>query len=180
MSRAPRKAAIKRAGFSLIELVVVLVILGILFGMAIPKVENLSPKYSLRAAARSIASQLEFVRSTSIFRHQTYGFYYDFEHQTYGVIAPPEEGGAEIPFEDWPKIGAIRLPNLVKFEAVILPDNTSIEEGEAVIVFDPLGCSGSHVVVLRNINGQIISVKFNALTGTVDFYGEPVGFAHCQ
>jgi len=61
---------------------------------------------------------------------------------------------------------------------VVLADN-SVFEGDDIadVVIDPLGAAGSHVVILTNTEGQVLSVKFNALTGTVDFFNEEVGFA---
>lgn len=165
-------------GFTLIELLVVLVVVGLIAGIGIPRLETLSPKYSLRSAARTIATELEYVRSTGIFQHKTYGMRYDIGLDVYYMVLPPEEDAAEIPFEEWPISPPMRLPALVTIKAVVLADN-SVFEGDDIadVLIDPLGAAGSHVVILENIDGRILSVKFNALTGTVDFFNEEVGFA---
>jgi prepilin-type N-terminal cleavage/methylation domain-containing protein len=170
----------RRKGFTLIEIILVLVLIGILFGVVVPKVENLTPKYALRAAARSIGSQLEYVRSNCILRRQTFGISYDFELNRYRVIMPPPEGDPDLPLEEWPRTEPTKLPSLVRFHGVVLADNSvylAEDEREVTVLLDPLGTTGSHVAILEDDVGHILSVKFNALTGTVDFYEEAVGFA---
>ena len=137
-----------------------------------------TPLPSLRAAARTVATELEYVRSTGIFQRKTYGMRYDIGRDVYYIVLPPEEDAAEIPFDDWPISPAMRLPALVGIKAVVLADN-SVFEGDDVadVLIDPLGAAGSHVVILENSEGRVLSVKFNALTGTVDFFSEEVGFA---
>jgi prepilin-type N-terminal cleavage/methylation domain-containing protein len=167
-----------RRGFTLLELLIVLVVIGLVAGVGIPRLERLSPKYSLRAAAREIASKLEYLRSTSIFQRKTFGMRYDLARATYSFILPPEEDAADKPFEEWPTTNAVRLPTLVSIKAVVLADNSVFEGDEIVdVMIEPLGVAGSHAVILQDTEGHILSAKFNALTGTVDFFGEEVGFA---
>ncbi|HNS00662.1 MAG TPA: prepilin-type N-terminal cleavage/methylation domain-containing protein [Planctomycetota bacterium] len=165
-------------GFTLFELLVVLVVVGLIAGIGLPRLEALSPKYSLRAAARAIATELEYVRSTGVFQCRTYGMRYDIGRNVYYMVLPPEEDAGDIPFEDWPISSGMRPPALIAIKAVVLADN-SVFEGDDIadVVIDPLGAAGSHVVILTNTEGQVLSVKFNALTGTVDFFNEEVGFA---
>lgn len=172
---------VRQRGFTLIELIVVLVIVGLVFGVAVPHLERLSPRYSMRAAARRIASDLEYIQSTSSFRQKTYGVRYDLGENVSYTIMPPEKDDVWIPFDKWPLSTPKELPKLVEFRAVVLADNT-VFEGEEVadIMLDPLGASGSHVVILEDTDGHVMSVKFNALTGTVDFLPGEVGFARYE
>jgi len=154
--------------------------MGIIFGIALPRVESLSPKYAMRSAARSIASTLQYIQSQAILQGKTFAIIYDFRRSQYIPVMPPKEGEAYIPFEDWPRGEPLSLPKLVRFYAVIRADNSEFRADdldEVPIRIDPLGSSGSHVVVLVNTLGQVISVKFNALTNTVDFYEGVAEFA---
>ncbi len=61
--RGREKAANKRqAGFSLIELVFVVLIILVLVGIALPSVANMAKTYRLTGDARSIAAELNLVR----------------------------------------------------------------------------------------------------------------------
>ena len=170
-------------GFTLVEVLIILAVVGIAFGVAIPRLESLSPKYAMRSAARELASQLEFVRSQAVMRVKTFAIFYELDRDRYTVVLPPEEGGSDLPVEDWPRLEPVSLPTLVKFHGIVLADNTLKETRDApevTVFFDPVGALGNHVVVLEDTEGRVLSVKFNALTGTVDFFEEVVGFARYE
>ena len=96
------------------------------------------------------------------------------------MLVPPEGFEGDIPFDEWPRTEPTELPMLVKFRGIVMADNTSYEttDEEAVtVLIDPLGAAGSHVVVLEDDNGRLLSVKFNSLTGTVDFFDGVKEFA---
>lgn len=53
-------------GFSLIELMIVLTVLGLLLGFSIPSFHRLSSSYQLQATAENIAGQLRLAREKAI------------------------------------------------------------------------------------------------------------------
>jgi|WetSurMetagenome_2_1015567.scaffolds.fasta_scaffold931889_2 prepilin-type N-terminal cleavage/methylation domain-containing protein len=53
-------------GFSLVELAIVLVVMGLLFGFSIPSFQRLSSTYQLRGATENIAGQLRLAREKAI------------------------------------------------------------------------------------------------------------------
>src|SRR5436190_12518669 len=57
--RNPQSVIRNRSGFTLIELVLVCVIIGIMVGLAATRLDLLVPKYRLRAAARDVAAVLK-------------------------------------------------------------------------------------------------------------------------
>jgi prepilin-type N-terminal cleavage/methylation domain-containing protein len=173
----------RRHGFTLIETIIVLVVIGIVFGVLIPRIERLSPKYAMRAAARELTSNLEYVRSTAVIRNMTYAVVYDLGRKRYTICVPPEKSGVDAPFEEWERLEPTELPALVAFQSIVLADNMekrARDSDEVVIFFDPVGALGSHVAVLEDTDGHVLSVKFNSLTGTVDFVEGVVGFARYE
>jgi len=58
-------------GFTIIELVVIIVIMGILATIAVPGFSRWLPNYRLRAAARDVFSNLQHAKLTAIKRHRT-------------------------------------------------------------------------------------------------------------
>ncbi len=168
----------RHGGFTLMELLLVLVVIGLIAGVAMPRIERLSPLYSLRAAAREIGSNLEYLRSQCIFQRTAFGMRYDIPRAGYYFILPPEADGEDLPLDEWPTTSFTRLPALVSIRAVVLADNSAFNGSDVVdVMLEPLGVAGSHVVILEDTEGHVLSMKFNALTGTVDFYSEEVGFA---
>ncbi len=59
-------ASRSQRGFSLIELMIVLVVLGLLLGFSIPSFHRLSSSYQLQSTAENIAGQLRLAREKAI------------------------------------------------------------------------------------------------------------------
>jgi len=59
----------KNAGFSLTELMVIIGIIGIMAGIAMPNLIGWLPKYRMGSAAREILGTLEFARLTAVKRN---------------------------------------------------------------------------------------------------------------
>ena len=178
MSRSSQPLAAatrRRAGMTLIELMMVIMIMGILFSVTMISIFGLTPIYRVRSASRTLAAQIEELRALSIARGRPLGIRYTmYDDQNYYQIIPP----APEEFPDEPlevrKLGVkTDLPDGVRFRRVTFPSGRSVDRGVVNLLFSPMGNSGGHVVTLEGKarNGQpiLLSVKFNAITGAIDF-----------
>jgi prepilin-type N-terminal cleavage/methylation domain-containing protein len=57
---------LRQRGFSLVELAIVLVVMGLLLGFSVPSFQRLSASYQLRGASENIAGQLRLAREKAI------------------------------------------------------------------------------------------------------------------
>lgn len=125
-------------GFSLIELMIVLVVLGLIIGYSIPSFNRFSSTLQLRGAGENIAGQLRLAREKAIATGvvQPVTFRYDYLGQSDYRTTPPVGVG-----------GSWRLPRGITYAW-----GTGAESS---YVFQKDGrCDHSGLIVLQNRFGQ--------------------------
>lgn len=155
-------------GFTLIELFVVIAIIGILYTLVVLQVDNLVPKYRLRSAVRDLASTIEVVRTKAIADGITIALGYDLTEHSYTLKIPPDDD-PDVPVEHWDPLPKQRLPGGVFFRRILLADNTTHDHGSLHLIFDSEASTGTHIATMQNADGQVLSMKFNAILGTVEY-----------
>lgn len=85
-------SVMRRAGFSVMELLVVLTILAIVTTIAWPRLAGLSPKARLDGAARSLAAEIQRARFRSIAEGSRYRVTIDTGARTVRVCREPVSG----------------------------------------------------------------------------------------
>lgn len=81
--RVSRMEGVK-AAFTLIELMIVLVIIGIAAAMAVPMISSAS-SFQIRSAANLVAADLEYAKSMAISRGQSYSVVFDAASESYQI-----------------------------------------------------------------------------------------------
>jgi prepilin-type N-terminal cleavage/methylation domain-containing protein len=158
----------KRRGFTLIELIVVMAIVATILMMVTLRLDGMTPKYALRAAAREVGATIDLARGTSAGRGVMTGIEYNVDQGVYTLYGPAHDGTPGL----FP-VGAPRtLPAGVRFRGVYAHAKGQSAQGSGVLQvrFDPLSLGGSHIVYLEStVTGKQISVKYNALLGSCDY-----------
>ncbi len=171
-------------GFTLLELMVVLIIIMVMVTAVVPNLDMLSPKYSLRAGAREIAATIESIRSQSVLIGKTFSIVYDLEEQQYWILMPQELDEYGEPTDNEREIAGRKrdLPAGVEIVEVVSADNDSHKGAEVQFDFSPFGNTGSHVVVVQygEEEDMRIWVRINALLGFTTFHYEEVGFVEYE
>jgi prepilin-type N-terminal cleavage/methylation domain-containing protein len=179
-----RRRCTKTDGFTLIELMVVILILGVIATVIAPNLDSISPKYSLRSGAREIASTVEHCRSQSALTGETYSIVYDLDQQQYWVLLPVklDEYGEPMEEDREPIRPPRVLPRGVMIADVITSDNEGHTDGEVQLDFSPFGSTGSHIVLLQYEEDEEtrIWVRANALLGFTTFHYNEVFFAEYE
>lgn len=104
----------KSAGFTLIELMVVIAIIGVMTAMAGPSFSSWIPKMKLKADTREKVNYLRQARSRAIAENAQYGIYFNTDNN-----------------------------QIVFFKDISSPELATYEEGMDSLVHDPIDCVGN-------------------------------------
>jgi prepilin-type N-terminal cleavage/methylation domain-containing protein len=162
-----------RAGFSLAEILTVIVILGMIATLVTVNWRAILPKSELHSAVRNLSEDLNSTRSEAVGRNAEFRILYDLERRAWRVITPfsIDGSGAMAPTEEqrlalpW-KV----LPDSIKFLRIDI-DGISYTKGQCFVRFDALGSSSGHMVVLgQEPENNIYTVEVQGLTGMINFH----------
>ncbi len=152
---ARRGRGVAARGFTLVELLVVLAIIGLVLGLALPQLRELSG-VELRSAARRLAGAARYASEQAAVRKSPHRIRFDFEQRAYRVEVA--EGDRWLP--DPATLGAaVRLPGAVRIAAVETRARGRQTDGEAWVEFYPKGYSELAVVQLVAGNERVYSVE---------------------
>lgn len=161
-----RRAA---AGFTLIEIAVVLLLLSLLFGTALSNMQGMVPASATEATARELIGQLDFARTQAVASGRSFAVVLDLEEQRYAIRTPFDADGR--PTEDpdaqrllpWRKVGEGTV-----LEAVLDATGTRRERGVLEIPFHPAGDSAdfwAYVTHVAQKDAHRVTIRVLGLTG---------------
>ncbi len=147
-------------GFSLIELLVVLVIVGSIMTLVTVNMEFLVPSSRLNAAASALASTVVLAHSRAALSGSDVIVSYDLNQQIYQIILLKD--GKPDPMT------AREFPTGVKYLDIEVAGENKKTQGIFQVYISPIGVVRAHIVHLKNTDGQIMSIEINPLSGDVD------------
>jgi type II secretion system protein H len=160
----------RSAGFSLVELIVVLVILAMMAAIITVNWRAILPKTELHSAVRDLAATLQTARSESISRNSTWHVQYDVDKSLWRIVTPYREGGVLALVEDervalpWKS-----LPDSVRFQAITV-DGLEYTKGLVWARFDPIGTASTHTVLLvQPATETRYTIEVQGLLGLIDY-----------
>lgn len=171
--RRHRMTASSARGFTLLELVVVLAILGMALALVAPDLRRNLDSLRYRAAIRELAAALRYARSEAVHTKDTQEVTIDAKEGVY-TLSPAEKddagkGEAKAPDEAAKPAAAKRegkLPSGLSVESEEGRYPGSQEEGPLIIKFFPKGSSSGAALVLKG--GKVgYRLDVDAITGNV-------------
>ncbi len=171
----PRFATASEGGFTLVELIAVIVIVGIVVALAATRLDFLVPKYRLRGAAREVAALLKQAKARAAATGRDVYLEADLSRGEYWLLAafPKQADGAPAggtPQFEYSPVFRTSLPDGVEFVDVIFGEKDKVASGRARVRMTPFGTATHTIVNLKNKDGRELAVKLNGFTGFVSFY----------
>ncbi len=166
-------------GFTLLELLVVLVIISLMSVLVVPQLTGSLSKTNLLTASKKISASLRYARSQAASEKITYVAVFDFEKDRLsimtgrtGMTGQKAQTGETIEQDlgdgEEPVIRSksYDLPDGVKLEKGVSGEN-EIDSGLFQIVFFPTGSSSGGDVILTNDRGKRYKISVDFITGVV-------------
>jgi general secretion pathway protein H len=169
------------SGFSLIELMIVLVIMSFVLALAGPAVTRGLSGLTLKTAAKKVAAALRYARSQAVNRSQPYSVIFDRENERVVIrgIPPPPDLALEEPQSDAelaakelktkPEIKVVSLPEGITFKEITVGNTEAGAAKEELLqmVFFPDGTSQGGELILADSRDRKFRVSVAFLTGVV-------------
>jgi len=174
----------KRTGFTLIELMVVIVLIGIMTAMIIPEMKGTFEEALLRSTARQLVNAFNLGYSQAVTLNQLHRVRLDRKNGRYFVERKSEEGkGGFTSVGDIPG-GEGKLDTRISIEIrqaeetpaaaqeqqapLVSAEESRIRTDDEPIVFYPDGTADSGEVRLRDREGFRLALRINPITARVD------------
>jgi len=153
----------KDRGFSLIEMVVVLVLLSLAVALVAPSLSRFSRSVGLKAAAKKVSGLLRYYRSEAVNKGQVYQVLFDPELRELKVkpMESTEEKG-----EDKPPQKIYSLPQGIRMKEIKV-ESPQYPSDIPSIEFYPNGGSNGGTILLDSEDRKGYRIKIHFLTGTV-------------
>jgi prepilin-type N-terminal cleavage/methylation domain-containing protein len=138
----------KRTGFTLVELLVVLAILGIMSVVVIPSLNRWMDNYRVRTATRQLATDMQFARMNAVSQNRTYMVTVNPTTNQYVIST----GGVQVgPTRD---LGSPASPYYVKGASLQIVTGAN----PLVVTFSSLGTASPTGVARITVNGFVRNV----------------------
>jgi prepilin-type N-terminal cleavage/methylation domain-containing protein len=155
-------------GFSLVELIVVLALLGLVVLVGMPALDDWLERYRVRTAAQNLAADMQLQRMRAVSRNREHRITFDQANSRY-TLFESDGGGGWNPIDPLPN----SLPQGVTFSSTLGdPIQFAFGGNPDEAVFHPDGSINDRlaqddVVFLTNIRGEAFRVLVNQVTGRV-------------
>lgn len=156
----------RSAAFTLVEVIVVLLVVGVAAGMIVPRMGRSLTSRELREAAARFAATARTVRELAIARGQTFSLQIDLDRGGYGVTMPAGGQPGQVRMVQTSWLQAARWPSSVSRCVVQSQDGQTRASGIQSVKFNPDGTSdGATIRLIGADSGDAAVVMIYPHTG---------------
>jgi len=152
-------------GFTLLELVLVLFIMGVVVAVAFPKFRNIGGG-DVKLEARTLIGRIQGLYGEATFTRRVHRLVLDLDEERYWAEVQTGTGG-EFARVDPGFMPEVRLPSGIDLKDVITAAAGKRQEGRTEIRFSPMGQVDLATIHLEDADGAVLTLEVNPLTGKV-------------
>jgi prepilin-type N-terminal cleavage/methylation domain-containing protein len=159
----------REAGYSLIELAIVLVLLGLVVMVGMPAMQDWLERYRVRSAAQTLAADMQLQRMRAVSRNAVHSIVFDVANGTYTLWEGDPVNGLTTQISPEP----VTLPFGVSFtDPIDDPIELTWSGNDDVAVFHADGAVNGRLaqddeITITNAGGDSFRVVMNQVTGRV-------------
>jgi general secretion pathway protein H len=167
VAKSAGRATYGTAGFTLLEVTLVLLILAIAIGVVVPKLRN-TDRARLESHVRKLAVMVRFLRHEAILNGRTYRLNYSIDEASYWVTsADGDDEASTFTPEEGVLAKPVVFPEPITFADLVLPDTFGqIQEGAGFTDFYPDGYVDLTLMHVGN-GEEMYTIFIDSLTGHV-------------
>lgn len=152
-------------GFTLVELIVVIGIIGVLVGIAVPTFFSVTSKTAVTRATRDVTVELKAARQLAISRNMQYRIVFTLDADE--TVARQYRINTASPWQDDITKALITMDGRVDIQ------NTDSPGDDFIVTFNPNGSAVSQAICMENSAGTSSGMQINvySVTGRVESSG---------
>ena len=168
-----------RGGFTMVELMIVVAIIGIMTVTVTTTIEAMLPGERLNTSIRNLSADLRSIRSEAISRGVEFRLVYALDEHRYRWSTPFALGEGLVrqsrDDEEWDEVDRLHspwrdLPEGVEFSSVYVASRP-YSNGQVFVRFDPVGTATEHSVIMAQPQfNSLFTVEVMPLSGLVKMH----------
>lgn len=160
-------------------MLVVVLILGLLVGVAVARLDRVRPRARLHAAARELAGTLQTARDQAILTSRRCGLRLDLSRGHYWIVLGSPQGDdrsffiesrGDIEEAGRSRLSPHELPLGVRIKDVQPSGGPLATSGVLALEISALGVFSDLLIHMQNEEGELVTLRANGLTGLPEFY----------